>query len=405
MQPKNNPLLIIILGALTAMAPFSIDMYLPAFPSVAEDLNTPVSTIQLSLASFFVGMALGQLFIGPLSDRLGRKTPLYLGLALYMVASVACALAPSAISLIAFRFVQAVGGCAGVVIARAVVRDLFVPQEIARVFSLLMLVTGAAPIIAPTVGGILLTYISWRAIFIALAVIAALILAGAWIGLPETRPPDPSVSLRPGAVLRGYAAIFRNPQFGVYVLAGGIASAGMFAYIAGSPFVYIEYFGVPQTQYGWIFGANAFGLISAGQVNRYWLKSHLPEQILLKVCAVQSLAGLCLVLVAAQGYGGLAAMLILNFIFVAAMGFIFPNTTALAMAPFSKQAGAASALMGSLQFVVAALASSVVSALHNGTAVPMTGTMAACGLTAFLILRLAVKRVTPAVQLNVSDSK
>jgi DHA1 family bicyclomycin/chloramphenicol resistance-like MFS transporter len=404
MQPKNNPL-IIILGALTAMAPFSIDMYLPAFPSVAEALNTSVSTIQLSLASFFVGMALGQLFIGPISDRLGRKTPLYLGLALYILASVACALAPSASSLIAFRFVQAVGGCAGVVIARAVVRDLFVPQEIARVFSLLMLVTGAAPIIAPTIGGILLTYISWRAIFITLASITALILIGAWRGLPETRSADPSMSLRPGAVLRGYAGIFRNPQFVVYVLVGAIASSGMFAYIAGSPFVYIEYFNVPQTQYGWIFGANAFGLISAGQVNRYWLKSHTPEQILLKVSLVQSLAGLLLVLVAGQGFGGLAAMLVLNFIFVAAMGFIFPNTTALAMAPFSKQAGAASALMGSLQFVVAALASSVVSALHNGTALPMTGTMATCGLTAFLILRLAVKRMAPAIQLNVSDSK
>lgn len=395
MKPRNDMLLIIILGALTALGPFSIDMYLPSFPSVAREFGVPISTIQLSLASFFIGMALGQPFVGPISDRVGRKTPLYFGLSLYLLASIACALAPSPGALIAFRFVQAVGGCVGMVVARAMVRDLFPPHETARVFSLLMLVMGAAPILAPTLGGILLTFWGWRTIFFTLAFLAMLALAGTWRGLPETRSPDPSISLRPVAVLRGYAEIFRNPQFTLYVLVGGMASSGMFAYIAGSSFVYIEYFGLSQAQYGWIFGANAFGLISAGQINRYWLNYQTPEQILMRVGLAQGLAGILLGLVAGQGYGGLPVILGLNFIFITTLGFFFPNTTALALAPFSRQAGAASALMGALQFVVAALVSAIVSGLHNGTLLPMTGTMAVCGLASFAMLQLAVKMIRP----------
>lgn len=395
MKPRNDMLLIIILGALTALGPFSIDMYLPSFPSVAREFGVPISTIQLSLASFFIGMALGQPFVGPISDRVGRKTPLYFGLSLYLLASIACALAPSPGALIAFRFVQAVGGCVGMVVSRAMVRDLFPPHETARVFSLLMLVMGAAPILAPTLGGILLTFWGWRTIFFTLAFLAMLALAGTWRGLPETRSPDPSISLRPVAVLRGYAEIFRNPQFTLYVLVGGMASSGMFAYIAGSSFVYIEYFGLSQAQYGWIFGANAFGLISAGQINRYWLNYQTPEQILMRVGLAQGLAGILLGLVAGQGYGGLPVILGLNFIFITTLGFFFPNTTALALAPFSRQAGAASALMGALQFVVAALVSAIVSGLHNGTLLPMTGTMAVCGLASFAMLQLAVKMIRP----------
>lgn len=392
---KKNAFLIIILGALTAFGPFSIDTYLPALPTVAADLATPISSIQLSISSYFFGMAFGQLFIGPISDRFGRKRPLYVGLALFILASLACAFAPSAPMLIAFRFVQALGGAAGAVISRAMVRDLFPPQETARVFSLLTLVMGVAPIIAPSIGGALLTLVGWRAIFGALALFAILASLAAWLYLPESRVADPTLSLRPLAVVRGYINILKHPQFSRFAFVGGLASAGMFAYIAGSAFVYIQYLNVSPTAYGWIFGVNALGFVTAGQINRFLLTYRNSEDILWRISPVQCVAGLCLVLVASLSLGGLPAMLVFNFIFVASLGFIMPNTTALALMPFTRAAGAASALMGSLQSIMATLASSAASALHNGTPVPMAGVMAVCGLLAFSLLQVAGRQPMP----------
>lgn len=392
---QSDALLIIVLGALTAIGPFSIDTYLPALPNVALDLGASISTIQLSLASFFLGMAIGQLIVGPIADRFGRKPPLYVGLGLYFVATLGCALAPSASALIGARFVQALGGSAGGVIARAIVRDRFPPTETARVFSLLTLVMGIAPIVAPSLGGVLLALFGWRAIFGFLTVLAALLLAATWLRLPETRPADKGISLRLPAVLRGFAAIGRNPRFLQFSLVGGLAAAGMFAYIAASSFVYIELFGVPATRYGWIFGLNALGLVSAGQINRVWLRRRTSEQILERVVPVQLAAGVCLLLVALLSLGGLAAMLLFNFLFVATLGFVLPNTTALGLAPFSRDAGSASALMGALQSIIASLAASTVSALHNGTPVPMALIMAVCGLLSLLILQLAVRQARP----------
>ncbi len=391
---NRNVALIVTLGALTAFGPFSIDTYLPALPDVARDLAAPIATIELSVSSFFLGMALGQLFVGPISDRFGRKPPLLVGVALYLVATVVCMVAPGAPTLIAFRFVQALGGAAGGVIARAIVRDVFPAHETARIFSLLTLVMGVAPILAPSVGGILLAAFGWRAIFAFLTLFGALALLSTF-SLPETRGVDATVSLRPLPLLRNYFTIFKQPDFLRFSLVGSVASAGMFAYIAGSSFVYIEYFRVSPTVYAWIFGANALGFVSASQINRAWLSRRGSAEILLRVSPVQAAAGVCLCAAALLGWGGLPGLLIFNFLFVATIGFILPNTTALALLPFKRGAGAASALLGSVQSVIATLAAAAVSALHNGTPVPMTGVMMTCGLVAFALLQTA-RRAAPA---------
>ena len=277
------------------------------------------------------------------------------------------------------------------VVSRAVVRDLYPPEETARIFSLLMLVMGIAPIIAPTIGGILVTYAGWQSIFLALAFISFVALVGMRLLLPETKAPDPEVSLHPRQVLQGYGAILQNRQFLTYMLVGGIASGGMFAYISGSPFVFIELHAVPEARYGWIFGANAFGLIMSSQLNRALLRKSSTVQIVRIVNLVQLAFGLLLVGYAISGYGGLPALVVLIFLYMAMLGFIYPNTTALALAPFSKNAGAASALMGALQSVIAALSAAIVSLIHNNTALPMTGAMAAASLLGLIVLRAGAR--------------
>jgi DHA1 family bicyclomycin/chloramphenicol resistance-like MFS transporter len=246
MDKKTHTVIIAILGALIGITPFSIDMYLPGFPAIASDLHVEIAQVALSLTSFFIGVAVGQLFLGPLSDRYGRKRPLLLGLALYVMASVGCMLARSVHTLIILRVVQAVGGCAGMVISRAMVRDLFSGSEIAKVFSLLMLVMGVAPILAPTLGGVIATSLGWRYIFVVLVVIGLSLLVISLRVLPETRGPDASLSLHPVQVFREYFSVLQEQRFATYAFTGGLASAGLFAYIAGSPFVFMKLFGVSE---------------------------------------------------------------------------------------------------------------------------------------------------------------
>ncbi|MDX1942428.1 MAG: multidrug effflux MFS transporter [Saprospiraceae bacterium] len=387
-QPKSTTYIIIILGALTMIGPFSIDMYLPGFPAIAVDLKTTIAEVQLSLASFFIGLSLGQLFSGPITDRFGRKKPLYVGLGLYMLASLACVFAPNVETLIALRFVQALGGSVGMVVARAVVRDLYQPEEMAKIFSLLMLVMGVAPIIAPSLGGLLASSVGWQAIFLTLTFISASILLGMYLALPETKKPDPTISLKPIPVLKDYFEIIKNRQFITYVMVGGISGAGMFAYISGSPFVFIQLNHIPEATFGIIFSANAFGLIMSGQLNRLALRRFSTVQIIKFVNALQLVFGILLVFYAWTSWGGLPMLIALIFLYMAMLGFLYPNAGALAMAPFVRNAGAASALMGSLHFVVSAISAGLVSAFDNGTALPMTGAMAICSLLVFILLRI-----------------
>ena len=382
--------LTLLLGALSAFAPMSIDMYLPSLPALERAFAADTAAVQLTLSAFFLGLALGQALYGPLADRHGRRGPLLAGIALYVVASLGCALAPSIEVLVALRFLQAMGGCAGVVIARAVVRDLFDPQAAARMLSLLMLVMGVAPILAPLAGGAILVWAGWRWIFGALALFGLACWLAVAFGLRETRPAH---TVRPSFAgsLGIFAALARDRRFAGPALTAGVAQAGMFAYISGSPFVFIQVYGVSAQHYGWLFGLNALGIIGGSQVNR-WLLRRQPAVAILRVANTATAAfGVALLGVAVSGAGGLPLLLVPLFGYVASLGFTYANAAALAMAPFPEKAGSASALLGTVQFGAAAVAGSVVGRLYDGTAVPMAAVIATCGLLA-LAARLALMR-------------
>ena len=373
--------LLLILGALSAFGPLAIDFYLPAFPAIAHAFGTDVEHVQLSLAAYFVGLALGQLIYGPLADRYGRRKPLLVGVSLFTLASLACAFAPSLGWLIAARFVQALGGCAGMVVTRALVRDSCDPVQGAKVFSQLMLVMGVAPILAPLAGGALLNAFGWQAIFVSLTVFSALCGIAVTLRLPETLPADAPRHALSGTPRR-YLGLFRDREFVAFALAGGVAMAGMFGYIAGSPFVFIELYGVPAEHYGWLFGSNAAGFIIVSQINARLLRLRGPGFWLRRLVWFYFACGATLLLLALSRPDALWPLLIPLFAGLASLGSILPNATACAMAKQGKQAGLASALMGSLQFCVAALASASVGWLHNGTAVPMAFVIAVCALLA-----------------------
>jgi DHA1 family bicyclomycin/chloramphenicol resistance-like MFS transporter len=374
---------LLILGALMAFAPMAIDLYLPGLPAIAAEFGAAPSAAQFTLASFFVGMAFGQVIHGPLADRYGRKPPLYAGLALFVLASVGCALASNITTLILLRFAQAASGCAGVVIARAVVRDRFDAHTSAKVYSLLMLVMGVAPILAPFLGGWILLFAGWRAIFLALALFGLACLVGVWRYLPETRTATAPAGGGIGTALRGYGAILRDRRFTGYALSGGFAQAGLFAYITGSPHVFIDVYGVPAHHFGWLFGLNAVGLIASSQYNRRLLRHESADSILRRANRWTVFAGLLLLAVAAIGWGGLPVLLIPLFVYLVSIGFTAPNAMANALAHQGARAGSASALIGTLQFGVATVASTLVGLLGHGSALPMAAVIAGCGLLAY----------------------
>ena len=396
MNKRKRFWLILILGLLSAIGPFSIDMYLPGFPAIANDLNTSVDHVSYSLSSFFIGICIGQLICGPLLDRFGRKRPLYVGLLIYILASLGCAISHSIGLLVAFRFLQALGGCVGMVAPRAVVRDVFPVEENAKIFSLLVLVLGVSPIIAPTAGSYIVTAFGWHAVFVVLAIITAILLVAVVFFLPESKQPDPTYSLLPKPIINNFMAVIREPQFYTYALAGGIASAGLFAYLSGSPFLFMELFGVTEKQYGWIFALIAMGLISSSQLNNLLLKKYTSEAIIKVTLLLQSIIGVLLLVGTAAGWLELYSTVFLMFLFLSCQGFTFPNSSALSMAPFSKGAGSASALMGALQMGLGAVASALVGALNNGTAIPVTAVMAACALLGFAILAIGQKKILSA---------
>jgi DHA1 family bicyclomycin/chloramphenicol resistance-like MFS transporter len=387
MTPSHHRLAI-ILGALVALGPLSIDMYLPAFPELAREFRTDAASVQITLASYFVGLAIGQAFYGALSDRFGRKLPLYAGLAIFISASLGCVLVSSINALIVLRFVQALGGCAAMVISRAVVRDTFDERESARVLSTLMLVMGVAPILAPLVGGWLVVHQGWHAIFLVLAGFGIVNLLSVWLNLPESLPAERRQRHDLGSVMRVYGALLRDAHFMRFALAGGVTIAGMFAYIAGSPYVFMELHGVLPENYGWIFGSNAAGLIAASQLNGWLAMRVRRDRLLTLAMIVAALGGGGLAVTGLTGWGGLFGILVPLFAYVAMIGFVLPLCAALAMAPHGRNAGSASALLGVLQFVLGAVTGSLVGTLHDGTARPMTLIIAGCSIGALLVQRL-----------------
>lgn len=379
--------ILLILGALSAFGPLAIDFYLPSFPALARAFATDVEHVQLTLAAYFAGLAIGQLLYGPLADRFGRRGPVLAGVLLFTLASLACAVAPSLEWLIAARFVQALGGCAGMVVSRAVVRDLCDPITSAKVFSQLMLVMGLAPILAPLAGGLLLSSLGWPSIFVCLTLFSAVCLVAVAWWLPETLAAD-----APKAPLRGalgeYWRLFGDLPFLGHALTGGLAIAGMFAYIAGSPFVFIELYGVPVEHYGWLFGSNALGFILAAQLNAWLVVRHGPGYWLRRTVWFYLACGVALLAVALVRPMALWPLLLPLFGCIASLGILLPNASACAMAGQGRHAGSASALLGSVQFAIAASAAALVGALHDGSAWPMALVICGCGVLAVLFSRV-----------------
>lgn len=388
---QGFPRWLILLGALTAIGPLSIDMYLPAFPQIERSLGGLPGSVELTLASFFIGLTLGQLFYGPLSDRFGRKKPLYAGLAIYTLASIGAAFAPSIPALIACRFLQGMGGCAGIIIPSAIVRDRTTARESARAFSLLMLVMGLAPILAPLIGGGLLTQWGWRGIFVVLALYGSLCLVAIRFGLAESHDTRHEPPLRLKTVLGNYGRLLSNKAFLGYALGGGLAMSGMFAYIAGSPFVLIDLYGIPPQNFGWFFGANAFGLIASSQINARLLKKLPATTLLRRALWVPAITGIALATLAFSGLISLSVFVVGFFCFVASLGCIIPNATASALATHGQQAGTAAALASATQFFCATLAGALVGLLHDGTGRPLAAIMAVCGIGAWLCHRLLTR--------------
>ncbi|WP_022824527.1 multidrug effflux MFS transporter [Hymenobacter norwichensis] len=403
MSKQKYFFLILILGSLTALGPFSIDMYLPGFPAIAKDLNTTAAKVALSLSSFFIGISAGQLLYGPLLDRFGRKKPLYAGLVLYIAASAGCAAIHTIDGLIALRFVQAVGSCAAGVASVAMVRDLFPVKDSAKVFALLMLVVGLSPMVAPTVGSYFTEAFGWPSVFLTLGVMGALMLVACVLWLPDTYTPDTSLSLKPLPILTNFWSVLREPQFYTYTFAGAMAFCGLFAYVADSPLVFMDIFKVSTKTYGWIFAFLSIGLIGSSQVNSYLLQRFQSEQLVFWALVCQVLTALVFLLLTFNGWIGLGGTIALLFVFLCCLGFSSPNTSALSLAPFTRNAGSASALLGAIRMSMGALASMGVSVFSNHTAVPMVAIMTATSVLALLILVLGRQTIKEQVDVPVGQ--
>ncbi|MGI4876074.1 MAG: multidrug effflux MFS transporter [Janthinobacterium lividum] len=378
-QPAPPPKIgsILLLGGLTAMGAVSIDLYLPSLPAIGVALHADPAAVQQSMAAFFIGMAIGQLIYGPVSDRIGRRPALLVGAVIYVAASLACAAAPSIGWLVAFRFIQALGACAGQVVARAVVRDRYDHQDSARIFSLMTLVLGVAPLLAPSVGAWLVTFVSWRSIFLALAAIGTVIGIATGLRLTESRSAATAAMARDESVTASFFGLLRHSRLLGYLLANALNGATLFTYISAGPDLLITNYGFTAREFGWVFASMGVGVIGSSQVNRFLLKRFSSDRIL----GVASLGGIAagagLLAAAVTGIGGVWGLLPMLFCALTSFGFMASNTTAGALSVDPVRAGATSALIGSASFGVGALASIVAGWFHNGTAVPMAAVMLA----------------------------
>lgn len=384
-------LLILMLGSLTAFVPLSIDMYLPAFPDIAEEFGVEIGQVQLTLSIYMIGMAMGQMFYGAMSDRWGRRRLLLFGMSIFALATAGCALSGSIGALMLWRFGVAVGGSAGMVVTRAIVRDSFDVKESANIFSLLMLVMGAAPIMAPFIGGQLLLITGWRGIFWLLATFATVCIVAVLKFMPETLARENRVRRGIGGILGVYTGLVRDRVYFGYVLSIGCVSAMLFAYIAGSPTLFIEKYGVSAQSFGIFFGVNSGGMVIAAQANRWLLKRLAPRKALEVTYALNTTMALMFVLQVGTGWGGFPAAVAILFVAVGSTGFLFPNITALAMAPKGRVAGSASAMMGTVQFGLGGAAGTAVGLLYNGTAIPMAAVLATCSIIGYTMLRLVAR--------------
>lgn len=391
-----NKRLAFLLGALSATIALSIDMYLPALPQMSADLGASSGGAGATLGAFLIGAGLCQCIYGPLSDRFGRRLPLLSGYILFTFGATGCAMAQSVGGLTIARFLQALGGASGVVITRAIVRDLFEERDAARMFSLLMLIMGVAPILAPSLGGQILLLAGWRGIFVFLAVFGILCLLTSARFLPETLPPSKRADGKISEVFLQMALLLRSRVFIGWLLVAGCSSATMFSYIASSPFIFIQIHGLSPQSFGFIFGANALVLIAASQINRALLRRFHPEFLLVRAMLSNALLGVALVIWGFFRWGGFPVLMILLILSLATLGFILPNFMAAALTPFGHVAGSASALIGAAQYLLGGLAGTLAGALFNNTELPMLAMIFVYALIGYVALRLlALPEQTP----------
>ncbi|WP_329339830.1 multidrug effflux MFS transporter [Streptomyces sp. NBC_00663] len=382
---RTSLLVTFVLGGLTATPPLAMDMYLPSLPEVTKSLHAPAATVQLTLTACLAGMALGQLVVGPMSDRWGRRRPLLAGLVVYVLATALCALAPNVETLVAFRLTQGLAGAAGIVIARAVVRDLYDGDAMARFFSTLMLIGGVAPIVAPLIGGQILRVTDWRGVFAVLTVIGLLLAGLVWARLPETLPVEARHVGGVGEALRSMRALLADLPFTGYMLTGGFAFAALFAYISASPFVIQEIYGASPQTFSLLFGVNSVGLVAVGQINGKLLVGRVSlEKVLGVGLAIVTVAAAALLLMSLGTFGeaGLVPVAAALFVLMSAMGLALPNAQSLALLRTKRAAGSASALLGTSSFLVGAVASPLVGIAGEGTAVPMAVVQLSASLVA-----------------------
>ncbi|WP_370173654.1 multidrug effflux MFS transporter [Leeuwenhoekiella palythoae] len=396
---SSRNLIILILGTLIAIGPFSIDMYLPGFGNVADDFGVDISKVGLTLTSYLIGIALGQLAYGPLMDRFGRRRPLIGGLILFTVTALLCAFSWNLNILIAARFFMALGGCAGMVASKAIVRDLFEKKQVADVLSTLMLIMGVAPIIAPTVGGIVIGAFDWEAVFYILAVFAILMLLLITFVLPESAAPNRSTSLRPKNIILEYLSILRNREFFIFAITRGFTMGCLLSYVSSAPFIFIEFFELSEQQFGWVFGSNALGLILGSQINRLALKRFSLLQITVTTCVALSVLTACGLGISFLNLISFWVVYPFLFMMLFLIGFQNPNVTALSLDPFTKQAGSASALIGSIGMIFGSVASILVAQLVTESVKPLLYILfgsALCSLA--LVLYYLNRRKTYALQ-------
>ncbi|MBV9550751.1 MAG: multidrug effflux MFS transporter [Alphaproteobacteria bacterium] len=381
LTPARRFELIALFGLLTVFTPIAVDLYMPAFPAMAREFGTPVSAVEHSLASYFLGLAIGQAAIGPLSDRFGRRRPLLIGMGLYVFGSVACALAPNPLALDGARVVQALGGCAAVVLARASVRDIFPPGEAARVFAQMLLVLSVSPLFAPLVGGWLLLVASWRAGFWIQAGSCLLTMVLVFWRLPESHPGSDR-TLHPIEVARDYLHILGNRHFYGYIVPVTLSLGGLYVWLTGFSHVAIDMFGISPQHFGYFFFANGIGFVTTSQIVARLLK-HRPARLFFSgAITIQAVAGLIALVVAWGGWGGLWGFVPFTFLYCCLIGVVNSTGGGLAMVEFGHSAGMASALMGLVLYGGATLASMAMGAVDAQTPVPMTLLMGLCGLAA-----------------------
>ncbi|PIF34671.1 DHA1 family bicyclomycin/chloramphenicol resistance-like MFS transporter [Flavobacterium sp. 9] len=403
MTTKKYIQLILILGSLTALGPFSIDMYLPGFSGIAKDLNTTVAKVSMTLSSYFIGISAGQLLYGPLLDRFGRKKPLFIGLMVYILASLGCVYVADIDTFIFLRFIQAVGSCAATVASVAMVRDLFPVKDIPKVFSLLMLVLGLSPMLAPTIGGYVTEDYGWHTVFFILMCMGIVILIASQIGLPNSYKPDTSISLKPKPIITNFLKVLKEPQFYTYAFTGAIAFSGLFTYVAASPIIFMDIYHVDAKIYGWIFAFMSVSFIGSSQLNSILLKRFSSEQMIFGALILQSVIGIVFLLLALNNLLGLYQTSAMLFLFLGCLGISNPNTAGLTMAPFAKNAGSASALMGAIQLGLGALASFAVGIFVKNSVVPMVLIMTTTTIIAFIVLNIGKRFIKQKVEISEND--